>query len=92
MDVLDFADNICLARSTAVYRFADIVRRFLVQIHVSAVECGLKFSYDKRLYTVIPPKGKMENAPFHVVWMSEYKVKFSKQIKYLGVVFDWEYR
>lgn len=88
MDVLDFADDICLARSTAVYKFVDVVRRVLVQIHVSAVECGLTFSYDKRLYTVIPPKIKMENAPFHVVRMNDHKVKFSKQIKYLGVVFD----
>lgn len=33
----------------------------------------------------------MENPPSRVSWMDDLKVNFSKQIKYLGVVFDWDY-
>lgn len=45
-----------LACSAAVYRFKDIVRWVLAEIHAWKIEYSLKFSYDECIYTAIPSK------------------------------------
>lgn len=42
------------------------------------------------MYTIISPK-KQRNPPSRAIWMDDHKVKFSKRIIYLGVVFDLGY-
>lgn len=90
--ILVFANDIfILACTPAIYPFADIIIRVLAEVYIWAIECSVEFSYDKCMYTVIPPKGKMENNISRVIWIDEHKIKFFRQIKYLGVVFDWDY-
>lgn len=92
--VFVFADDMfILARSPAVYMFADIMRGFLAEIYAWDIKSSMVLSYGKCTYryTVIPPKEKMENYSSRFIWMDKYKVNFSRQIKYLGVVFEWDY-
>lgn len=57
--VLFFAyDILIIARSPALYRFADFVRHVLGDIQAWAIELSLEFRYEKCLYAVMRPRVK----------------------------------
>lgn len=82
-----FADDLILNLSTtAAYRFESTAKTALDLIFDWATKNKLKFNYSKSNYIIITYGKQVSRKP--PIRMANNKIEYTKELKYLGVVFD----
>lgn len=83
-----FADDfVLLIRARACYLFSELCNDPLEKLAGWARSFGLEFSLSKCAYTIFPIKGSIGRRPS--IAMNGTSLKFQREIKYLGILFDY---